>query len=102
MIHGPGYSSDECKVLGEFGTNYASVQPKKDCGSNTITRKEFQKKQENHTIIDNNMDELHTVESKKVSAVNHEAPELLESEYDDNNQYQVENMSLDETKEKME
>ena len=42
------------------------------------------------------------IESKKVSAVNHEAPELLESDYDKNDLYQVENMSLDETKEKIE
>ena len=46
------------------------------------------------------MDELHVVESKNLSSVNHEAPEFLESDYDANNLYQVENMSLDETKEK--
>ena len=42
------------------------------------------------------------VESKKVSDVNHEAPEFLENYYDENNLYQVENISLDETKEKIE
>ena len=42
------------------------------------------------------------VESKKVSAVNQEAPAFLESDYDENNMNQVENMSLDETKEKIE
>ena len=42
------------------------------------------------------------VEYKKVSDVNYEAPSFLESEYDENNLYQAENMSLDETKEKME
>ena len=41
-------------------------------------------------------------ESKKVSAVNHEATECLESDYDENNLYQVENMSIDETKENIE
>ena len=39
-------------------------------------------------------------EPQKLSAVNHEAPEFLESDYDDNDLYQVENTSLDETKEK--
>ena len=38
----------------------------------------------------------------KISAVNHEAPGFLESDYDENDLYQVENMSLDETKEKIE
>ena len=52
--------------------------------TNPIPKKEFQKKQENHTIIDNMMDELHIVESKNVSAVNHEAPECLEIDYDEN------------------
>ena len=42
------------------------------------------------------------VESKKVSAVNHEAPIFLESDYYENDLYQVENTSLDDTREKME
>ena len=84
MIHGPGHYSDECKVLGEFGTKYAAAQLTKDCGRNLIPRKEFQKKQEIHTIIDSVVDELHMIESKKVSAVNHEAPEFLENDYDEN------------------
>ena len=45
--------------------------------SNPIPKKGYQKKQHNHAIIDNMMDELHMVESKKVSAVNHEASEFL-------------------------
>ena len=40
-------------------------------------------------------------ESKKVSAVNHEVPGFLESYYDENDLYRVENMGLDETKENM-
>ena len=48
------------------------------------------------------VDELHMVESKKVCAINHEVPEFLESDYDANDLYQVDNISLDETKEKME
>ena len=102
MIHGIGHSSDECKVLGEFGTKYAAAQPTKNRVTNPIPQKGFQKKQENHTIIENMMDELHMVESKKVSVVNHEAPEFLEIDYNENNLYQVENMSLDETEEEIE
>ena len=36
-------------------------------------------------------------EPKKVSAVNNEAPECLENDYDDNDLYQGENMSFEET-----
>ena len=35
---------------------------------------------------------------KKVSAFNHEAPEIMESDYDKIDLYQVENKSLVETK----
>ena len=47
------------------------------------------------------MDEILLNETKKVSAVNHEAPELLGNNYDENDLYQVENISLDESKEKL-
>ena len=40
-------------------------------------------------------------EFKKVSDVNHGAPYFLGSYYDENDLYQVENMSPDETKEKL-
>ena len=30
LIHGLGHSSDECKVLGEFGTKYDKIQTTKD------------------------------------------------------------------------
>ena len=74
MIHGAGNFSDECKVLGEFGTKYAAAHPTKDRGSNTIPRKSFQEKQENHTIINNVVDEPRMIESKEVSAINHKEP----------------------------
>ena len=102
MIRGLGNSSDEYKVLGEFGTKYPADQLMRNHGSNPKPKFCFQKKQENHTIIENMVDELHIVESKKVRAVNHEAPEFLENDYDENNLYQVENMILGETKEKIE
>ena len=40
-------------------------------------------------------------EPKKVSAVNHEAPQFWESDYSENDLYQVENVILHETKEKL-
>ena len=74
MIHGIGHSSDECKVLGGFVTKYAASQPTKYPGINPIPKKVYQEKQENHAIIDNMVDELQMVESKKLSTVNHELP----------------------------
>ena len=77
MIHGLGHYSDEFKVLGKFGTKYAAANPTKNRGRNPTPKKGYHKKQYNHDIIDNMVDEIHMVESNKVSAVNHEAPELL-------------------------
>ena len=39
LIHGPGHSSEECKVLGDFGTKYVNIRPIKDRGSNPVPRK---------------------------------------------------------------
>ena len=45
------------------------------------------------------MDEI--LPKQKVSAPNHEEPEFLDSDYDANDLYEVEKMSLEETKEKL-
>ena len=45
------------------------------------------------------MDEI--LLTQKVSDTNHEAPEFLDSDYDANYLYQVDNMSLEENKEKL-
>ena len=42
------------------------------------------------------MDEI--LPTKKSSATNHEAPEFLDSDYDANDLYEVDKMSLEETK----
>ena len=98
MIHRAGRYYDECKVFGGFGTKYAATQPTKECGSNPVPTKIPHKKQENHAIINNMVDDIQMDESKKVSAVNHNAPEFLENDYGENDLYLVENLSLDETK----
>ena len=46
------------------------------------------------------MDEI--IPTQKVSATNHEAPEFMDSDYGANNLYEVDKMSLEETKEKLE
>ena len=98
IVHGIAHSSNYSRVLKQFGTKYAAAQSTKYHWNNPVTRKIFQKKQENHAIINNAVDDILLNETKKVSAVNHEAPESLENDYYENDLYQVENMSLDETK----
>ena len=58
----------------------------------------FNRQQENNAIVNNAVDEILLHESQKVSTAEL-APAFLGSDYDDNELYQVEIMSLEETKE---
>ena len=51
MIHGAGNYSDECKVLGEFGTKYAEDQPAKYRRSDPIPRENFQKNKKTTLLL---------------------------------------------------
>ena len=51
MIHGAGYYSDECKVLGEFGTKYDISQPTKDRGINPVPRKDSIKNKKTKLLL---------------------------------------------------
>ena len=41
LIHGPGHSSDGCKIMGDFFSKYAKTRPTKDRGQDTVPRKKF-------------------------------------------------------------
>ena len=58
LVHGPGHSLEEFKVLGEFGTKYANIRPTKDRGSIPIPRETINRKQENNAIVNNAVDEI--------------------------------------------
>ena len=51
LIHGPGHSSDECKVLDNFGTKYAKCRPFKESRVNPTTKKKYKKKQQVNSIV---------------------------------------------------
>ena len=53
--------------------------------------------QENNSIFNNAVDEILLNETQKLSAVR-EVPEFLVSDYDENDLYQVDKMSLENTK----
>ena len=64
------------------------------------TKENFNRQQENNAIVKHTVDEILLSENQKVSA-SREAPEFLDSDYDENDLYQVYKMSLEETKEKL-
>ena len=51
LIHGPIHSSDECKVLGDFGSRYDKNIHTKDCGHNLAHRKKFNRQEEKNAIV---------------------------------------------------
>ena len=57
--------------------------------------------QENNAIGNSALDESLRHENQKVSASN-KAPEHIESDFDENELYQIDNMSLEDTKQKLE
>ena len=57
LFHGPGNLSDECKVLGDFGSKYSKIRPTKDSGHKTTFKKNVRKK-ENNSIVQHAVDEI--------------------------------------------
>ena len=97
LIHGPRNSSDECKVLGDCGSKYVKSRPTKDRRQNTAPRKKFNRQQENNAIVNSTMDEILLQKNQKVNNEK-EAHENVESDFDESELYQIDNMSLDDTK----
>ena len=89
----------KCKVLQDFGTKYDKSRPTKYHGSSPIPRESFNRQQENKAIVNNEVDKIQP--TQKVGATNHEAPEFLDSDYDANDLYKVDKISLEETKGKL-
>ena len=57
------------------------------------------RKQENNAIVNNAVNKI--LLTQKLSATNHEALEFLDSDYDANDLFEVDKMSLEDTKEKL-
>ena len=97
LIHGPEHSSDECKVLVHLCSEDVKVNPTKDYRNHPLPINKFNIQKENIAIVNSAGDEILLHENRKVSAAK-EAPENIESYFDDNGLYQIENMSLGDIK----
>ena len=58
LIHFPGNSSDEYKVLGEFGSKYVKILPTIDLGHSPVPRNNFNKQKDNNDIANSAVDEI--------------------------------------------
>ena len=97
LIHAPRNLSEECKVLQDFDSKYVKSRPTKDRGNDTIPGKKFKRQQENNAIVNSEVDEMLLHENQKVSDEK-EKPEHIESGFNDNKLYQINKMSLEDTK----
>ena len=71
--------------------------PTKYRGSNPVSSETINRHMENTDIVNNTVDQIILDETQQLSAAR-EAPEFLDSDYDGNYVYQVDKMSLEETK----
>ena len=58
IIHGPGHSSDECKVLGDLGSKYAKSMTTKDRGRDLEKQNKFKGQQDNNAIFNHAVDDI--------------------------------------------
>ena len=100
IIHGSRHLSDKYKVLGDFGSKYAKIRHTNNRGHNPSNRNKYTRQQYNNTIVNSSVDEITLQENDKVSAGT-EAQEIIESEFDDNNLYRIDSMSLEKKKENL-
>ena len=58
LIHGPRNSTDECKVLGYFGSKYSKSRPMKLCGQEPAKIEKFNRNQEINDMVHHAADEI--------------------------------------------
>ena len=67
VIHGPGNSSDECKVLGDFGYKYSKRITTKNHRQEPATKNKFGMHQDNNAIVKHAVHEIILQENIKLS-----------------------------------
>ena len=83
--------------MGFFGSKYAKSRPTKDHDNDNKNRNKFNRHQDNNAIVKQSVDGILHQENNKVSA-EEEVHKNTKSDFDENNLYQVDNMSLDDKK----
>ena len=86
---------------GRLCFKYVKSRPTRERGNGTAPGNKFNRKQENSSMVNIAADEILLHKNQKVSAKK-EGHENVESNFDENKLYQIDNMSLDDTKEKLE
>ena len=64
LIHGPGNSSYECKVLGDFGSEYSKSRSTRSHCLEPTTKRKFGIHQDTNSIVQHAFDEIILQENK--------------------------------------
>ena len=86
--------------MGDFGSKYDKTRHNKDSGRDPANRNKFNRHQETNAIVKSAVDEIILQENQKV-IYEKGAHENIESDFDWNKTYQIYNMSLKKTREKV-
>ena len=97
LIHGSRHSLDKYKVLGDFGSKYAEIRYTENRGHNPTNRNKYTRQQYNNTIVNSAVDGIILQENNKLSDGT-ESQEIIETEFDENDLYRIDNVSLEEKK----
>ena len=98
LIHVLENSSEECEILGDYGSKYYKIRPTKYYGHETAAKNKFIRQKDYNAIVQYEIDEIILQENNKLSA-EYEAQEKINHEIDENDLYEIDTMSLDEYKE---
>ena len=67
-INGTRHSSDECTVLGDFGSKYSKTRPNKDRGNDPADKTKFNIQKNKNDTVNNALDDIIPQKNNKVSA----------------------------------
>ena len=81
----------------DYGTKCFTSRTIKDCGRNNVRGIKINRQQKNNSIVSNTVDKIPLTENQKRSAAT-EAPECSDSDYNENDLYQFDKLSIEETK----
>ena len=80
-IHGPGNSSDNCKILINFGSKYAKSRPNKELRQDPANKNKVEIQQDNNYIVQHAVDEI--ILQEKNAKCKYETHENIDSEVDE-------------------
>ena len=97
LIHDPGHSSYECKVVGDLGSKYSKSRCTQYCRHEPTTQRKFGRQQQKNAIVQHALNDIILQDNNKLSGEYEEHGNIYSEMYE-NNLYDIYNTSLNENK----